>query len=85
MSIEAENDLKVIRANLQILNGRFDALALLLGIALQALAQQDQRDEIKKKLQMLAAQVPDLQDSNDDPNETDAFNVQLKRILSCFR
>ncbi len=85
MSIETENDLRVIRANMQMLNGRFDALALFLGIALQALAQEDQRDEIRKKLERLVAQIPDLPDLDQDPNEEKARDLQLKRILSCFR
>ena len=85
MSIEAENDLKVIRANMQMLNGRFDALALFFGVVLHALAQEGQRDEIRKKLEMLVAPVPDLPDLNEDPVENKAYNLQLKRILSCFR
>ena len=85
MSIRVENDLEVIRANMQMLNGRFDALALFLGIVLQALAQEDQRDEIRKKLERLVAQIPDLPDLDQDPNEKNACDLQLKRILSCFR
>ena len=85
MSIETENDLRVIRANMQMLNGRLDALALFLGIVLQALAQEDQRDEITKKLEKLVAPVPGLSDLDEDPTEEKARDLQLKRILSCFR
>ena len=85
MNIDAENNLKVIRANMQMLNGRFDALALFLGIVLQVLAQEDQRDEIRKKLEMLVAPVPDLSDLDEDQAEKKAYYLQLKRILSCFR
>ena len=85
MSIEAKNHLEVIRLNLQILNGRVDALAMFFGIVLQALAQDDQRDEIRKKLEMLVAPVPGLSDLDEEQAENKAYDLQLKRILSCFR
>ncbi len=85
MSVEAENHLEVIRLNMQILNGRFDALVLFLGIVLQALVQEDQREEIRKKLEMLVAPAPDLSDLHEEQAEKQAYDLQLKRILSCFR
>lgn len=85
MSIEVENQLEVIRLNMQILNGRVDALTLFFGIVIQAMAEDDQRDEIIKKLEMLVVPVPDLSDLDEEQAEKNAYDLQLERILSCFR
>ena len=79
MSVEAENHLEVIRLNMQILNGRFDALVLFLGIVLQALVQEDQREEIRKKLEMLVAPAPDLSDLHEEQAEKQAYDFAVEK------
>ena len=85
MSVETENHLEVIRLNMQILNGRFDALSVFLGIVLQALASKDQRDEIRIMLERAVEPVPDLPNLEEEQAEKRAYDQQLRRILSCFR